>query len=139
MLRPSSVIQRREPLTSGPNPSVATISTTEIANTIIALRRTWRGDMKETPIITTMDGSRNITWWLKKWNGSSPIRTATGGLAASDSTTPLSISARIAASSGQSTVHHQSDSGLRSSRESMGGPWGTKGPPIGRPWWFPRG
>src|SRR5690349_11556402 len=33
---------------------------------------------------------------------------------------PDSISAMIAPSSGRSTVHHQSDSGLRSSRESMG-------------------
>src|SRR5215475_6003750 len=49
-----------------------------------------------------------------------PIRTATAGLAASDSTMPESISAMIAPSSGRSTVHHQSDNGLRSSRESMG-------------------
>src|SRR5262249_7368925 len=53
------------------------------------------------------------------------MRTATGGLAASDSTMPLNISARIAPSIGRSTVHHQSDSGLRSSRESMGGSFGT--------------
>src|ERR1043165_3626353 len=53
------------------------------------------------------------------------MRTATGGLAASDSTMPLSISARIAPSIGRSTVHHQSDSGLRSSRESIGGAFGT--------------
>ena len=36
MLTPSSVIQRREPLTSGPISSVATISTIETANTISA-------------------------------------------------------------------------------------------------------
>ena len=36
MLMPISVIQRREPLTSGPNSSVATISTTLTANTISA-------------------------------------------------------------------------------------------------------
>ena len=41
---------------------------------------------------------------------------------ANDSTTPLSISARIAASSGQSTVHHQSENGVRWSRWSMGVP-----------------
>src|ERR1700719_3055795 len=58
------------------------------------------------------------------------MRTAPGGLAASDSTTPLSISARIAPSIGRSTVHHQSDSGLRSSRESIGGPNGQRSVPL---------
>src|SRR5262249_4842676 len=138
MLRPSSVIQRREPFTSGPSKRVATIRMIESTNTISAVRRICRGDMKETPIKTKIDGNRYITWWLKKWNGSSPIRTATGGLAASDNTTPLSISARIAPSIGRSTVHHQSDSGLRSSRESMGGPR-AKGTPIGAPGGFQGG
>src|ERR1700754_2413490 len=58
------------------------------------------------------------------------MRTATGGLAASDSTMPLSISARIAPNIGRSTVHHQSDRGLRSSRESMGGSFGTALPLV---------
>ena len=58
MLMPISVIQRRDPLTSGPTSSVATISTTETANTISAARRICRGDRKETPISTTIDGSR---------------------------------------------------------------------------------
>src|ERR1700760_1513815 len=58
------------------------------------------------------------------------MRTATGGLAASDSTMPLSISARIAPSIGRSTVHHQSDSGLRSSRESMGRSQGQRSVPL---------
>src|SRR5882724_8856926 len=129
MLIPISVIQRREPLTSGPINSVATINATLTANTISALRRICRGDMKETPIMTRKDGSRNSTWWPKKWNGSSPILAATGGLAASDSTTPLRISAMIAPSSGRSTVHHHSDSGVRSSREIMGIPHGH---PLGQ-------
>ena len=122
MLTPISVIQRREPLTSGPISSVATISAIETANTISAVRRIWRGDRNETPISTMKDGSRNRTWRLKKWNGSSPIRVATGGLAASDRMTPPSISAMIAPSCRRSTVHHQSDKGLRCSRESMGIP-----------------
>ena len=100
------------------------------ANTISAERRICRGDRKETPISTMKDGSRNITWWLKKWKGSSPMRVATGGLAASDRMTPLSISARIAPSSGRSTVHHHSESGVRSSRESMGGPFRTEIIPL---------
>ena len=66
MLTPSSVIQRREPLTSGPNSSVATIRTMLIANTISAARRICRGDRNDTPIITMKDGSRNSTWRLKK-------------------------------------------------------------------------
>ena len=61
MFSPSRVIQRREPLTSGPSNSVATISATETANTISAVRRICRGDMKDTASSTTIDGSRNIT------------------------------------------------------------------------------
>ena len=97
MLTPIRVIQRREPLTSGPISSVATISAIETANTISAVRRICRGDRNDTPISTMKDGSRNSTWRLKKWNGSSPIRVATGGLAASDRMMPPSISAMIAA------------------------------------------
>src|SRR5690349_7382340 len=44
--------------------------------------------------------------------------------------TPESISAMIAPSSGRSTVHHHSESGLRSSRESMGDPWAGLGPLV---------
>ena len=61
MLTPRIVIQRFAPLTSGPNPSVATINTMLSANTISAERRIWRGDRNDTPIITTIDGSRNST------------------------------------------------------------------------------
>ena len=88
MLTPIRVIQRREPLTSGPISSVATISAIETANTISAVRRICRGDRNDTPISTMKDGSRNSTWRLKKWKGSSPIRVATGGLAASDRMMP---------------------------------------------------
>ena len=48
MLTPISVIQRREPLTSGPISSVATISAIETANTISAVRRICRGDRNDT-------------------------------------------------------------------------------------------
>src|ERR1700757_3562350 len=58
------------------------------------------------------------------------MRVATGGLAASDRITPLSISTRIAPSSGLSTVHHQSDSGVRSSREIMDVPNGQRAVPL---------
>src|SRR5689334_1480939 len=40
----------------------------------------------------------------------------------------------IAPSSGRSTVHHLSDNGLRSSRESMGGPWAGRN---GLSYWSP--
>ena len=122
MLTPIRVIQRRAPLTSGPTSSVATISTTLIANTISALRRICRGDRNETPISTMKEGKRNRTWRLKKWKGSSPIRVATGGLAASERIMPLRISAKIAPSCRRSTVHHHSLRGLRCSRDSMGIP-----------------
>ena len=109
-------------MTSGPSSSVATISTILTANTISAVRRICRGVMNDTPISTISDGTRNMTWRLKKWNGSSPIRVATGGLAASDRMTPASINAAIATSSSLSTVHHQSENGVRWSRASMGVP-----------------
>ena len=139
MLTPINVIQRRDPFTSGPIASVSTIRTILIANTISAPRLIARGDMKETPINTMKEGSRNITWRLKKWKGSSPIRVATGGLAASDRMTPESISAKIAPSSGLSTVHHHSDSGVRCSREIMGGRPSDRGRTIGRRGWFTEG
>jgi hypothetical protein len=66
MFTPTSVIQRREPLTSGPNSSVATISTIDTRNTISAARRIWCGDRNDTPNSTMKDGSRNRTWRLKK-------------------------------------------------------------------------
>ena len=77
-------------------------------------------------IITMNDGSKKSTWRLKKWNGSSPILVATGGLAASDRMTPASISAMIAASCRRSTVHHHSLRGVRCSREIMGIPFGRR-------------
>jgi hypothetical protein len=130
MLTPSSVIQRREPFTSGPIASVSTIRMMLAAKMIRAERRIARGDRKETPSSTRHEGSRNITWRLKKWKGSSPIRVATGGLAASDKITPVSISARMAPISGLSTVHHHSEKGVRSSRESMGGRFRTEVRPL---------
>jgi hypothetical protein len=122
MLTPSSVIQRREPFTSAPNISVATIRTMLATNTSSARRRICLGDRNDTPISTMKDGSRNSTCRPKKWNGSSPIRVATGGLAASDRITPPRISADIASSSSLSTVHHQSENGVGWSRWSMGVP-----------------
>ena len=93
MLTPSSVIQRRDPFTSAPNASVATIRTILTTKTSSARRRICFGDRNDTPISTMKDGSRNSTCRPKKWKGSSPIRVATGGLAASDRMTPPRISA----------------------------------------------
>ena len=135
ILTPRMVIQRREPFTSGPNSSVAMISATETANTTSALRLIWRGDRNDTPISTMNDGSRNMTWRLKKWNESSPIRVATGGDAASDRITPPSINTTIAASSSRSTVHHHSLNGVRCSREIIDAPRAILGnqQPMPRP------
>jgi hypothetical protein len=113
MLRPSSVIQRREPFTSAPNASVATIRMMLATKTSNARRRICLGDRNDTPISTIKDGTRNNICRLKKWKGSSPILVATGGLAASDRITPPSISTIIAASKSLSTVHHQSENGVR--------------------------
>ena len=103
------------------------------------MRRICLGDRNDTPIRTMKDGSRNNTCRLKKWKGSSPIRVATGGLAASDRMTPPRISADIAASRSLSTVHHHSENGVRWSRASMGVPKMAEVTPIGGRGWFPRG
>src|SRR5690348_4180958 len=58
------------------------------------------------------------------------MRVATGGLAASDRITPVNISTRIAPSNSLSTVHHHSEKGVRSSRESMGGRFRTEISPL---------
>ena len=63
-------------------------------------------------------------WRSTKKKGSRPSRPATGGLAASESTTPASISAPMAASVSLSTVHHHSPKGVRCAREIMGLPRG---------------
>ncbi len=65
-------------------------------------------------------------WRLTKKNGSSPSLPATGGEAASESTTPASISAPMAASVSLSTVHHQSPKGVRCVRETMASPSAPK-------------
>src|SRR5206468_1205978 len=83
MLTPSNVIQRREPFTSAPKASVATIKRMLTTKTSSARRRICFGDRNDTAISTMKDASRNSTCRPKKWKGSSPIRVATGGLAAS--------------------------------------------------------
>jgi hypothetical protein len=62
MFMPIKVIQRREPLTSGPISNVATINAMLTAKITNAMRRICRGDRNETPISTNSDGSRNTTW-----------------------------------------------------------------------------
>src|SRR6218665_2968083 len=60
-----------------------------------------------------------MAWRMMKCQGSSPSRSATGGLAAKLSTMPT-ISSRIsAASNGLSIVHHHSAMGVLRSRENM--------------------
>ena len=61
ILTPINVIQRREPLTSGPTKSVATIRIMLTANTSSAVRRICFGERKDTPISTISAGSRNST------------------------------------------------------------------------------
>jgi len=117
MLMPRMEIQRREPLTSAPSTSVAMSRITLMMNTTIAERRTCRGERNETPIITRNAGRMNITCRLKKWNGSRPMRVATGGLAASDRMMPPRMRVVSAASSRRSTVHHHWLKGVRRSRE----------------------
>ena len=123
MLTPSSVIQRREPFTSGPNNSVAMISATEIANTISALRRICRGDRNDTAIITMNDGSRNMHVAVEEVERVEPDPGRHRRRRRQRQDHPASISTMIAASSSRSTVHHHSLTGVCCSREIIGGPW----------------
>ncbi len=120
MVMPASVIQRREPLTSAPMTSVANSIARNTRNSTSERRLSARGDRNEVPISTNSAGIRKITWRFTKWNGSAmPRRAATGGLAASASTMPVTMSAASAPSSRRSTVHHHSPSTVRSAREIM--------------------
>ena len=53
---------------------------------------------------------------VAKWKLSRPMRSATAGLAAKDSTMPRPISDRNAARNQRSTVHHHVATGLLSTR-----------------------
>ena len=90
-----------------------------MAKTTTDRRRIWRGDRNDTPIMMAVAGNRYRMWRLTKKNGSRPRRPATGGLAASDSTTPINISAPMAPMVSRSTVHHHSPNGVRCARETM--------------------
>jgi hypothetical protein len=57
-LTPRRVIQRRAPLTSGPNASVAAISARLATNTTSASRRIYRRGRNEVAIITASAGTR---------------------------------------------------------------------------------
>ncbi len=101
-------IQRRAPFTSMPKNSAITITTSAPASMMIDMRRTPRGERSEVASITAMEGNRKSACRLTKWNGSSPIFSATGGLAAKDSTMPPIIRIRKAARNQRSIDHHQS-------------------------------
>ena len=99
---------------------MATTSVIDTRNTASASRRNAWGERKETPTITASAGGIRIAWRLTKWNMSlMPMRSATAGLAASSSTMPISISARMVISMSRSTVHHQELKAERSVREAM--------------------
>ena len=121
-LTPRITSQRRAPLISAPKNGVTATSTRLTTKTTSASWRISRGDRNEVAIRTATAGMRNSTWRLTKWNGSSPMRAATGGLAARHSTMPPSISAPSAASVSRSTVRHHSLSSVGCAREAMASP-----------------
>jgi len=75
--------------------------------------------MKETEIIEISAGIMKTIWRVAKWKLSRPMRSATAGLAAKDSTMPSPIRDRKAARNQRSTVHHQVATGLLSRRLSI--------------------
>jgi hypothetical protein len=85
-------------LASKPTNSVAIIRIRETTKTISAARRTARGASSEPASMMAMAGTRKRACRLTKKNVSTPSRSATGGLAAKDRTTPPTISRPKAAS-----------------------------------------
>src|SRR5215470_8371594 len=85
-----------------------------------ANRRIWRGVRNDTPIMMMRAGNRYSTCRLTKKKASSPRRTATGGLAASERIMPASINVIRASSIRRSTVHHHAANGVRSVRDTIG-------------------
>ena len=65
--RPTMLSQRREPLFSTPTNRTASISTSEMHNTMSATRRACRGVRNDVAIITPSAGRKNAMWRLTKW------------------------------------------------------------------------
>ena len=93
ILTPRMTSQRRAPLISAPKCGVAAIRMTLTTKTSSATLRMSCGERNEVAIITAMAGMRKKICRLTKWNGSRPMRAATGGLAARHRMMPASISA----------------------------------------------
>ena len=126
MLMPSSVIQRREPLTSGPTSSVATISTTrdrehDQRGAADLPRRQERDadqhdDGRQQKQHMTVEEVERIEPDPRRHRRARRQRQDDAAQHQRD----------IAASSRRSTVHHHSESGVRCSREIMGVPKGRR-------------
>src|SRR3984957_11639275 len=97
-----------------------------------------RGEKTEVAISAAVAGIRKNTCRLTKGSVSSPMRAATGGLAARQRMMPPSISAPSAASVSRSTVRHHSLKGVGCARDAMTSP---KQSPEGDPaqWWHQGG
>ena len=111
------MIQRCAPLICGPMNSASAISAMPNRNSPSAARRTCRPLMKVAATNTAAAGTRKITCRLKKWKPSSPMRSATGGEAASEKITPSAMSRNTAPISAQSVENHQRASSPWSLRE----------------------
>ena len=72
--------------------------------------------------MTTAPRAANAKCRSAKWKLEKPLRTATAGLAASDSTIPAPVSTSSAVSKARSIVNHHSASRLLSAREKIMGP-----------------
>ena len=86
------------------------------------MRLIWRASRNETNSIAAMAGSVKMICLVAKWKLSRPMRSATAGLAAKDSTMPSPISVRNPARNHRSTVHHQVAIGLLSRRLGISAP-----------------
>ncbi|MCH8135687.1 MAG: hypothetical protein IIB77_06895 [Proteobacteria bacterium] len=86
---------------------------------ISAVIRACRVLRNDIPISTTKEGMRNSAWRMTKCQGENPRRSATGGLAANESTMPNIISKKSATKSSRSMVHHHSATAVCLERENI--------------------
>ena len=94
------------------------MSASDRKNTISPARRAKRGGKKDSVTSVGTASVRKNICPLMKWKVSAPMRSATGGLAAMETSTPDAMSRSTANIRPRSTVNHQRASRPRSLRPS---------------------
>ncbi|MNL53514.1 hypothetical protein D3C87_1767660 [compost metagenome] len=108
-------------MTSVPKRSVAQSRMVMTMSVPSAAKRACRWLSSEVASITGTAARQNMAWRMTKCHSSSPMRSATAGLAPKLSTMPTASSIISAPSNSRSIDHHHSASGVFSARENIMG------------------